>query len=190
MWEEQPVPLFRLPVAGTIAFHRFVTGADSIPVRDDSVSQVELAPLLEFVLDEITLLTECYRVLQPGGSISGVVPNATGFGSIDMINLLRYSRDVIKRGPPLPELAESGWRRHFSADELFALLRETGFSEVEIEGTGTIGPEIRIGRQLARRWVQGRPSQALEDTFLAGSSRRPGLPASLAARLLFRARKF
>lgn len=183
------MPLYRLPVTGTIDSNLFVTSSDALPLRDGSISQLELAPLLEFILNETALLNECHRVLRPGGFLSGTVPNATGFGSIDTINLLRYARDVIKRGPPLPELAESGWRRHFSAVELFALLMETGFTEVKIAAIGAVGPEINVGRRLARRWVKGGQFQALEETFSSGCSSCHGLPTFLAARLLFRACK-
>ncbi|MBX3070284.1 MAG: hypothetical protein KF883_07325 [Thermomicrobiales bacterium] len=190
-WTRQTVPLFQLPLAGKVGTGSFATGTNAIPLRSGSVDSVELGPLLEFILDESALLRECARVLRAEGILRGLVPNARGFGIFDSINVMRYARDVIGRGPALPELAESGWRRHYAAGEMTSLLRESGFAEVEIASVGFLGSEMKLGWHLLGRWVRGSAeplNQPMSQPWPEG-----GTPSraswTMGSTLLFQARK-
>ncbi|MCC6943742.1 MAG: methyltransferase domain-containing protein [Thermomicrobiales bacterium] len=190
-WTRQTVPLFQLPLAGKVGTRSFVTGTNAIPLRSGSVDSIELGPLLEFILDEATLVRECARVLRAGGILRGCVPNARGFGAFDSINVMRYARDVIGRGPALPELAESGWRRHYAGGEVASLLHESGFEEIEIASVGLLGSEMKMGWHLLGRWVRG----STEPLNRPRSQSWPegGMPApanwTIGSTLLFQARK-
>lgn len=188
----QVVPLYRLPVAGVVDDVRFVSGSEWLPLRTASFQRVSLGPLLEFLVTDDRLIGECYRVLLPGGSIQGVVPNMRGLGVLDSINLMRYARDVIGHGPALPELAESGWRRHYAIEDLQLLLSDSGFSEIQIRSCGIASSELRLGKQLAMRWLTGELGTPLV------ADRAEGIPPAasqsaqrhvLGARLRFQATK-
>ena len=99
----------------------------------------------------LALLAEIARILAAGGQLLLTVPNASGFGRLDVMNLYRYFSDITHLGDELPELSETGWRRHYTPAELEEMVNLAGFRQVHLRSGGMVGNEIRTARALVRR---------------------------------------
>lgn len=184
-FEGQVTPLFRVPVTIMIDGRSALCQSGRLPVGPASLGQLALENALEFAVDDAAVLQEAHRVLVPGGMLTIVVPNRSGFGALDVFNAFRYVCDVTKRGPALPEIAETGWRRHYAASEITSMLSDAGFAGIRCDARGVAGHELRIAGRLLRRLVS-------EDLGVAPGNawqRGPCLPQALGARLHVVARK-
>lgn len=58
-----------------------VTDLNNMPWEflDNSCEEIFMAHTLEHLKDPIAAMKECYRILQPGGKIKIIVPNASGY---------------------------------------------------------------------------------------------------------------
>jgi ubiquinone/menaquinone biosynthesis C-methylase UbiE len=92
--------------------------AEALPFPDQTFSAIAMSVVFIFFDDPLTVLRECLRVLCPGG------------------RLAVYTTSPALRGTPAaPEPLAS--RGHFYTDEqLGALAREAGLSDVEVAGGG------------------------------------------------------
>ncbi|MGD9711599.1 MAG: methyltransferase domain-containing protein [Thermomicrobiales bacterium] len=163
VWPGQVVPLFDVPLQVTTRGQIFVCSSGRLPLRDCAATYLIFDRVLEFVIDERRFLDECFRVIRPGGTLAGFVPNASGFGQVDIVNAARYVNDIIKRGPPLPEISESGWRKHFTCREMQVLLTNSGFRSMSISSRGTLRREAATARRLISRTISQEPRERLFD---------------------------
>ncbi len=168
----QTVPLYRIPFWATVDDHAVICGSEFLPFRDESFEDVDTHSILAFTIDEARLLDECFRVIRPGGKVTGMVPNKKGFGHIDATNLARYVADVVKKGPRLPELLESGWRKHYSTNEVIDLLQGAGFDVVSVATMGMLAGEASRSVNVVERWLdgRGRSPHAADETPLRKSA--------------------
>ena len=128
----QVVPLYLAPLCASFNGMEVICGSRSLPFRDGACDVVRLAGTLALVIDEIRLLEECFRILRPGGTLCGHAPNARGLGHLDLVNLARYFMDVTRKSPPLSELREAGWRKHYAHEDLRHVLDVSGFAEITV----------------------------------------------------------
>ncbi|SKA18362.1 class I SAM-dependent methyltransferase [Consotaella salsifontis] len=97
----------RWPVGGLSA--TAMVDAEDLPLADSSVDRILMAHSLEFAENPSNLLSECWRVLAPGGHVVIVVPNRRGVWS-------RFEHTPFGSGRP--------WSR----SQLLSLLREAMFT--------------------------------------------------------------
>ncbi len=191
-FEGQVTPLWRVPLEIIINGNHLRCQSHQLPLRSESLRHIDMENALEFVIDDARLLREAHRVLIPGGTLEVAVPNNAGFGVVDAFNAFRYVVDVTGRGPELPEIAETGWRRHYSRTELERALREAGFALDGSASSGIGGSELGLAVQLCRRWL-GNSGPAFKDDGASSASishrLERTLPAFLGARLHVRAHK-
>ena len=86
-----------------------LVGAEELPLGDASIDRLLLVHALEFAESPLDMLTECWRVLAPGGCIVIVVPNRRGVWT-------RFEHTPFGSGRP--------WSR----GQLLRLLREAMFT--------------------------------------------------------------
>jgi SAM-dependent methyltransferase len=121
----------------------------------NSFDAVVMSHVIEHVHDPVALLSECRRILAPGGKLSLVTPHIDAFGH----RLFRSSWFCLD--PP----------RHlhlFSVKSLRAALREAGFRRVRIFTSVRAASEIFIAsRSIQRtgRFQMGSAHQAAEIVF-------------------------
>lgn len=134
--------------AGTVAAARrrypeidFRTGRlEALPFESGAFDAVVCCDVLEHVGDELAALDELYRVLSPGGTLVLSTPNAGLFSFMDPVNYPKRVAPLLERLAPalyerLPAVTagEKPWweqeehHRHYSRDDLLALLDRSGF---------------------------------------------------------------
>ena len=86
-----------------------LVGAEELPLGDASIDRILLVHALEFAESPLEMLSECWRVLAPGGRIVIVVPNRRGVWT-------RFEHTPFGSGRP--------WSR----GQLLRLLREAMFT--------------------------------------------------------------
>jgi SAM-dependent methyltransferase len=98
--------------------------AADLPFADAAVDAVVLLDVLEHVPDPVAVVTEIHRVLRPGGSLILSVPHRGLLGRLDSLNV--YPALQRRRPSWLPldpaDDCDGGMHRHYTADELVALL--------------------------------------------------------------------
>jgi hypothetical protein len=140
--------------------------------------------VLEHVHDEQAWLGELARVLEPGGCLMVRVPLENMMAWADALNIYRYVADVIGIGTEPFETIPTGWHRHYTRDEVPALLELAGFEITDVSTQGTPALEIPqlvallTGNVLRRHELQRRLSGLLER--LRAGPRLP-LPAAVAS---------
>lgn len=99
-----------------------------LPLDEDAVDVVWAGEVLEHVADVVGLLSEVRRVLRWGGTLLVTTPNLARFG---------VALEAL-RGAPLEDRLDprSDHLRFFTARTLAALLRDAGFSDVEVRAHG------------------------------------------------------
>jgi SAM-dependent methyltransferase len=129
----------------------------SLPLATSSVTAISCVGVLECTRDDEALAAELGRVVHTGGHLQIEVPAAGMLSWLDHMNAYRYLRDISRRGERLPGLAESGWRRHYSAEELARLLESHGFEfeKCRRRGAAMAEPIYFVGEFLFR-WLWPR----------------------------------
>lgn len=130
---------------------------DELALPDASFDAVTLSHVVEHVFDPRALLTECRRVLRPGGRLSVLTPNAAGQGHRTFGSHWRGLE------PP----------RHihvFTPGALEAVARDAGFGKVEVRTTA----RDTWGTFLRSRYLRAGHSSPAEA--------RPSLPLRVWAR--------
>ncbi|ABB32406.1 SAM-dependent methyltransferase, putative [Geobacter metallireducens GS-15] len=92
------------------------------PYGDNTFDAVMISHVIEHVPNPVELLTECYRILKPGGVLSLVTPNVESMGSH------LFGRHWLHLDPP----------RHlilYNVRTIRALARKAGFTNMEIRTT-------------------------------------------------------
>jgi SAM-dependent methyltransferase len=99
--------------------------AAELPIPDGCADAVVLLEVIEHVAEPERVLAEAHRVLRPEGTLIVTVPHRGPTRWLDALNLYAAMRRRRPSWPPLEASTESdgGAHRHFTADELGALLR-------------------------------------------------------------------
>jgi hypothetical protein len=153
----QDSPLYRAPAVAIIGGRTITCQKTRLPFRSAALEHMRIERLLEYAIDDQALIAEVARVLAPGAGLSLSVPNTRGVGRLDWRNIHRYAADVTGRLELLPELAESGWRRHYTAGEIASLLGEFGFRQI-------------ITRSTVRGRTTGAFGNTLQTTAVLGAA--------------------
>lgn len=118
---------------------------EQMPYADESFDAITSTDVLEHVRDETTALNELYRVLKPGGRLIITTPHKGLFGFMDPDNYAWHLRTKfpglyrrlfrMKHGrDPAPKVGYESKHRHYSLDDLVALLKGSAFNgHFEIE---------------------------------------------------------
>ncbi len=108
---------------------------------DEYFDYVHVNNVLEHVLDPAGLLTECHRILKPGGHFFLAVPN----GVNDSRNLIEFHRTE-----NIPARSPSGHIFFFPARTLTMLFEKLGF-EIKSQRTGSVKRGLRNVGILPRK---------------------------------------
>jgi len=114
--------VFARPICGTIAGLTFRANSWALPLPDRACDAIDCLDVLAHIRDDEAMIAEFARVLHPGGMLCLRVPNAGPLAGLDAYNLYRYLSDITHRGRKPVETDEVGWRRHYSRQDLAALL--------------------------------------------------------------------
>jgi hypothetical protein len=157
----QEMLLFHRPVECKTAAGAILAKSWALPFRDAGFESIRCEGVLEYVRDDVAFRDELTRILAPGGTLSVVVPNQSRVAGLDSMNLYRYLVDISKRGRKPAEIAEIGWRRRYSLDDIRSLLG----SDYELVETATreigIAELVQLGAMVVSSWLLdpwGRPS--------------------------------
>jgi SAM-dependent methyltransferase len=126
----------------------------ALPVRDGACDAVVSLQVVEHLWEQERFLRECFRVLRPGGAVMLSTPNRLTFSP---------GRDT-----PLNPFHT----RELSAAQLGALVRDAGFTDVELHGLHH-GPRLR--------GLDGRHGGSLVDAQVAVALAGGAWPAALRA---------
>jgi ubiquinone/menaquinone biosynthesis C-methylase UbiE len=113
-------------------FPRYVFGAypevdiHRLPYKDDSFDLVVHSDTLEHVIDPVHALTECRRVLKPGGALCFTVPIVVGRMSRSRAGLPKS-----RHGASTTTADDFVVQTEFGADA-WGYVMEAGFAEVQI----------------------------------------------------------
>ncbi len=106
---------------------------EEVPLPDNSVQLVFALEIIEHLTSPFHLLSEAYRILEPGGHVVLTTPNVTRIGNIFKLLIGRTINDRL--GPPGYNNSDDEWRPHareYAMHELADMLRQTGFDIAEI----------------------------------------------------------
>ncbi len=155
-----------------------------LPLPNMSVGAVSAIDVLEHVHDEQAWLGELARVLIPGGGLMVRVPLENLMAWADALNMYSYAADVLGIETEPFETIPTGWHRHYTRDELPALLELAGFEITNVSTQGT--PLLEFPHLAALLTSNVLGSEALQRRMgglfekLRAGPRLP-LPASVAS---------
>jgi SAM-dependent methyltransferase len=156
----------------------------TFPFADGAVDRIEAIDVLEHVADEEAWLTECARVLRPGGTIAIQVPRRGVTSWFESLNIYRYTVDVLGRGKDPEETKLIGWHRQYREADLRAMLQKTGFTVVTVRshslGLGEIPTLLRllVGDMLRDDRTAGKRAIDARQVIDAIDARIPAGPLS------------
>jgi SAM-dependent methyltransferase len=130
-----------------------VADATRVPLPDRSFDGVLFLDVLEHLPDPQGAINEVARLLRPGGTLALSVPYRGPLARLDSLNL--YARFVKRTGHGRfpPEITATGRHRHFSLDDVRAVLGND-FSMRGAQRTGLgIAELIHLPILVAFRWV-------------------------------------
>jgi SAM-dependent methyltransferase len=115
----------------------------SLPFADGTVDAVVMLDIVEHLADPAAVLAEARRVLRPGGALVVSVPHKGPMTAFDPNNVYEALRRRRPSWPPLDsyDQSESGTHRHFTIEELRALLGP-GFAVDCVTRTGLGASEL------------------------------------------------
>lgn len=124
-----------------------------LPLRDGCLAGLFMGELIEHLFDTGALLTECHRVLRPGGCLVLTTPNLAGLQ--DRIGFL------FGRSPRHVDPLHAYLRLHirpFTKGMLLTALRQHGFAPFAVRGNQVVfrwhsGRRLRLRRPA--RWFPG-----------------------------------
>lgn len=126
----------RAPDARSFHTDRFVAGEmERLPIGDGSVSVVTMIHSLGHALDPGLAVAEAFRVLESGGTLAIVTPNAAYvrlMRPLNVLGLVPYSPDPTRK-------------RVLSAGALAGLLGAAGFADVKVARRGASPPYLPPG---------------------------------------------
>ncbi len=96
--------------------------AEALPLADASFDGVLLLDVLEHVVDQEAVMGEVRRVLKSGGVLILSVPHRGLLGWLDSLNVYAQLVRTTHHGLFPQEIAQTGVHRHYSVDQLCALL--------------------------------------------------------------------
>ena len=128
----------------------------ALPVQDRSLDVVLSTGLLEHFADPTPIVREMVRVLKPGGLFySDIVPKKFSlFRSLDWIGNLK--RALVGAG----QGQDSFYERAFTSDQIRALLRDAGLTDVTVFPAGVVPPYLPLlyrserMRDIQVSWVE------------------------------------
>ena len=128
----------------------------ALPVQDRSLDVVLSTGLLEHFADPAPIVREMVRVLKPGGLFySDIVPKKFSlFRSLDWVGNLK--RALIGAG----QGQDSFYERAFTSEQIRALLRDAGLTDVTVFPAGVVPPYLPLlyrserMRDLQVSWVE------------------------------------
>lgn len=146
----------------------------SVPLADGAVDALEIhTDALSRVMDEEAWLAEIARLTAPGSELRLTLPASGALAWLDSMNMYRYIADISKRGDAPDAALPTGWNRHYSPQDIHALLEGAGFADVVVERTCYALDEVAfLGMMLWRNWVRGDRS-AERDLFPRLAKRTP-----------------
>ena len=113
---------------------------EKMPYADESFEAITLTDVLEHVADEEEALNEMFRVLKPGGCLIITTPHKGLFGFMDPDNYAWHLRTNFPRlyhrlfrmkhgRDPVLKVGYESKHRHYSFDDLVALLKNSAFND-------------------------------------------------------------
>jgi len=109
--------------------------SEKMPYGDDYFDAVICVDVLEHVTDLKQTIAEIYRVLKPGGFLGFDTINRTFKSRLITIWLLEDILEKIPRGI-------HDWNKFIQPAELRAMMKETGFSNIEMAGFNIFGRNL------------------------------------------------
>jgi hypothetical protein len=138
---------------------------DMLEIRDDALSRV---------MDEEAWMAELARVIAAGGEIRLTLPASGAFAWLDTMNMYRYIADISKRGHAPDAALPTGWNRHYSPENIAALLGDVGFANISVQRACYALDEVAfLGTMMWRNWIRSERSAEL-DTYPKLARRTPG----------------
>jgi SAM-dependent methyltransferase len=114
----------------------------ALPFPDASFDAIDCLDQLELIRREEDLLAEFVRVLRPGGTLTLRVPATGPLAGFDSFNLSRYLVDASHHGFRPPEPSETGWRKHYSENDLTAMLAKADLTVTSMHRSRFIISEL------------------------------------------------
>lgn len=152
-------PTTARPIRGMLAAGEFLANPAVLPLPDAALSAIDCGDVFAYIRNDEGLVSECRRVLAPGGRLRLRVPATGPLAWLDAFNLARYLVDITRRGKRPYETTELGWRRHYPEDDLLALLGRDAFV---VEGSRRSGlglaELLTFAATVLFRWL--RPDRA------------------------------
>lgn len=111
--------------------------AEKLPYADHSFDAVICVDVLEHVQNPAQVISEVSRVLKPGGLFLFDTINRTFKSRLTMIWLMENILGEINRGV-------HDWDKFIKPEELFDLLKQNSFCDVEFKGFDIFGGALRL----------------------------------------------
>lgn len=139
-----------------------ICDAAHVPLADRSFDGILCLDVLEHVTNERAVLAETARLLKPGGTLVLTVPHRGLLAGLDSLNLFGRFVRATRRGPFPPEIAATGCHRHYSVDDLRALLGDA-LTPVRVRSTGLgVAELVHLPALVLFRWlIQVEPLYAV-----------------------------
>ena len=139
--------------------------ARALPLRNDSVAGLFMGEVIEHLFDTHRLLTECHRVVQPGGCLVVTTPNLAGLQNRIGFLFGRSPRHV-------DAFHEYLWLhiRQFTKNSLEEALASHGFQPMAVAGNHVV-IRWQNGRRYRLRWA-ARVFPGLAGSLIAAGIKR------------------
>ncbi|NJS09075.1 MAG: 3-demethylubiquinone-9 3-O-methyltransferase [Microcoleus sp. CSU_2_2] len=119
--------------------------AENMPYADNTFDAVICVDVLEHVADYKKVVSEVHRILKPGGLFFFDTINRTFSSQFVMIWLMENILQEIKRGV-------HDWEKFITPEELSLVMRDIGFSNVEIKGFDMFGEMGALLAEMQSFW--------------------------------------
>jgi SAM-dependent methyltransferase len=111
-----------------VAEHQADIEVEAFPFEQDTFDVVVLAEVLEHLrVNPMHTLTECHRVLRPGGRLIVAVPNVTLRHRLKFMFGRDYQGDIVQAYEQLKRSGHMGHFRLYTHSEVIHMLEHTGF---------------------------------------------------------------